>query len=103
MKSMELNCKPFEVRRFDIADLTNEKISMGVCKVKQPYQFMFYGRLLAGLFSKKKGEYSLPIILIMTIQKYLNILKTIPQAEFAHTSRQSRMPFIFNQSIALQN
>jgi hypothetical protein len=56
---IELNCKPFEVRRFDIADLTSEKIAMGVCKVKQPYQFMFYGRLLAGLFSKKqKGVFA---------------------------------------------
>jgi hypothetical protein len=58
-QEIELNCKPFEVYRIDISDLTDEMIFKGICKVKQPYQFMFYGRLLAGLFSKKqKGVFA---------------------------------------------
>jgi len=51
---VDLSCGSFEVSRINIGDLTDELIFEGVCKVKQPHQFMFYGRLFSGIFSKNQ-------------------------------------------------
>lgn len=42
---------------FDDLPLTNSKSSFSL-KIKQPKQFFFYGRLLAGLFSKEDNSFS---------------------------------------------